>query len=221
MTKPKRLNLRKDMTARDEINPSIYNLIMGLFLTIGLVITAIMSKVLPENYFFTKNFYAIAIFTVVATIIGIVIMRFANNVILITIGFLLLNVSIGFTVSLSMSFYKTEDIVIAVISTTAIAGIMTLLSTIFPRFFASIGRALFIGLLVLVITEILWVIIFKSLPTIFVIISVGIFSLYFGYDWYKAQSSPKTIKNAILSAGELYIDLINIFLDILELLDRK
>ena len=48
-----------------------------------------------------------------------------------------------------------------------------------------------------------------------------IFSLYIGYDWHVAQSYSKTVDNAIDSAIDLYLDLINLFLRILDILDRK
>ena len=47
-----------------------------------------------------------------------------------------------------------------------------------------------------------------------------IFSLYIGYDWYRAQAYPKTLDNAVDSAIDLYIDIVNLFLRILALMSR-
>ncbi|MBQ4111892.1 MAG: Bax inhibitor-1 family protein, partial [Clostridia bacterium] len=56
--------------------------------------------------------------------------------------------------------------------------------------------------------------------SIFNILFVVIFSLYIGYDWHVAQSYSKTVDNAIDSAIDLYLDLINLFIRILDLLDN-
>ena len=50
---------------------------------------------------------------------------------------------------------------------------------------------------------------------------VVIFTLYIGYDWARAQAFPKTANNAICSAADIYVDIINLFLLILRLMDRK
>lgn len=42
--------------------------------------------------------------------------------------------------------------------------------------------------------------------------------MYIGYDFWKAQKYPKTINNAVDSAIDIYLDTVNLFLDILEIL---
>lgn len=44
-----------------------------------------------------------------------------------------------------------------------------------------------------------------------------IFCGYIGYDWGRANQIPKTLDNAIDSAAALYMDIINLFLRILNL----
>ena len=55
---------------------------------------------------------------------------------------------------------------------------------------------------------------------IFLWVGAGIFTLYIGYDWYKAQAYPKTLDNAVDSALDLYLDIINLFLKILRILAK-
>jgi FtsH-binding integral membrane protein len=40
----------------------------------------------------------------------------------------------------------------------------------------------------------------------------GIFSLYIGFDWYRATEVPKTLNNAVSIALDLYLDVVNLFL---------
>ena len=52
-------------------------------------------------------------------------------------------------------------------------------------------------------------------------IVVLIFCGYIGYDWAKANALPKTYDNAIDSAANLYVDIVNLFLRILRILARS
>jgi len=52
-------------------------------------------------------------------------------------------------------------------------------------------------------------------------IVVLIFCGYIGYDWGRANNIPRTVDNAVDSAAELYMDIINLFLRILRILGRR
>ena len=86
-------------------------------------------------------------------------------------------------------------------------------------FFSKLGLTLFlslgIGLLVEIIASLL-----GYQGDSFNWLFVAIFFLYIGYDWHKAQSYSKIVDNAIDSAIDLYLDLINLFVRILDLLDN-
>ena len=50
---------------------------------------------------------------------------------------------------------------------------------------------------------------------------VIIFSGFVGYDWAKAQAYPKNTVNAIASASDIYVDVVNIFIRLLSILGKK
>jgi FtsH-binding integral membrane protein len=52
-------------------------------------------------------------------------------------------------------------------------------------------------------------------------IASALFSFYLGYDIYRSQQYPKTIRNAMASALDIYMDLANIFIRLLEILGKK
>ena len=147
----KKLNLRKDMNSANTITSNIYNLIIGIFISLGLLINIGMCKFIPENL--VQNIFMTSILTLVLAIVGILIMSFSNNIILIVIGFSMMNIGIGLGLSSSMSYYKIEDILMAVVLTLIIVIAMTIISSIFPKFFLSIGKALFVSLVILIIVE--------------------------------------------------------------------
>ncbi len=75
-------------------------------------------------------------------------------------------------------------------------------------------------MIVLIITQLLALFVFGFVGTIFSWAGAIIFTLYIGHDWHVAQSYPKTLDNAIDSACDLYIDLVNLLLDVLNIIDR-
>lgn len=52
-------------------------------------------------------------------------------------------------------------------------------------------------------------------------IGAGIFSLYIGYDMYRANSMTKTMDNAVDICVDLYLDIINLFLFLLRIMGQK
>ena len=44
------------------------------------------------------------------------------------------------------------------------------------------------------------------------------FSLYIGYDFVSAQQAKHTVANAIIYGADIYLDLVNLFVEILRIL---
>ena len=82
------------------------------------------------------------------------------------------------------------------------------------------GTALFVALLVSLVAEIIAVFMGYG-GDLFNWIFVVLFSLYIGYDWHRAQMYPKTIDNAIDSALDIYLDVINLFIRLLEIFGKS
>ena len=135
------------------------------------------------------------------------------------LGYNLIVVPIGVLLTLVLPDYNADMILLAALLTAIVTAIMILLSMTFPNFFSKLGRTLFLSLVIGLGVEIIAAV-FGYRGDLFSLLFVGIFSLYIGYDWYRAQAYSKTVDNAIDSAIDLYLDIINIFLDILDLLDN-
>ena len=52
-------------------------------------------------------------------------------------------------------------------------------------------------------------------------IGTAIFSLFIGYDWARANTCAKTVKNAIDLSASLYLDIVNLFLRLLRMMSRN
>ena len=95
---------------------------------------------------------------------------------------------------------------------------MTILAIIRPQFFASIGKGLLVALAVTIIAELICALFFRSYFVVFDYIIIAIFCGFIGYDVARTQTYAKTTQNAIKSAADLYIDLVNILIRIISIM---
>ena len=76
-------------------------------------------------------------------------------------------------------------------------------------------------LLITIIVEVIAGLIFRNWLGFFDYVVVLIFCGFTAYDWARAQVYPKTLDNAIDSAADLYMDIINLFVRILSITSSK
>ena len=136
------------------------------------------------------------------------------------LGYNLIVVPIGVLLCMFLPGYSMSAILPAIVTTGGIAVVMTLLSTLFPNVFLKMGRGLFISLIVGILAQFI-AYLFGYAGGLFNWGFVILFSLYLGFDWARAQSYPKTLDNAIDSAIDIYLDLINIFIRLLEIFGKR
>lgn len=210
------------MNGGDSITASAYNLIIGGVLLYGFIANAIIVWIGSE--FFTslaeKTFIGFILVYFILCICGSLIAFKSTNPFVSFLGYNLIVVPIGAVLAISLPSYTTQNILLAIITTGAVTAIMTFLGATFPRIFAKMGRTLFISLFITIIVEIIAM--FSGFyGGIFDYIVTGIFSLYIGYDWQKAMMYPKTADNAVDSALDLYLDIINLFIRLLRIISRS
>ncbi len=202
----------------DSIRPAVYNSIIGLTILYGFIVNALM-VVFARPLFEGLPLMAVLIGYFVCAIAGAIIANKSSKPALSFLGYNLIVVPVGMILSLALPDYSTGNIFLAVVLTGIVTVIMVILAVIFPGFFSRLGSTLFWSLLIGVIVELIASLLGIG-GNIFNWLFVIIFSLYIGYDWHKAQSYSKTVDNAIDSAIDLYLDLINLFVRILDLLDN-
>lgn len=101
--------------------------------------------------------------------------------------------------------------------TASVTVIMLCLGALFPDFFLRIGKVLFFSLLALCAVGFITLIFHMNIG-FYSYASAAIFSMYIGYDWAKSNQYVHTLDNAIDSACDIYLDIINLFMDILAIL---
>jgi FtsH-binding integral membrane protein len=202
----------------DTVSANVYNLILGGCVLYGILMNLVLVMTCGE-FVASLPYMVVVIGYFISVIIGSFIAR-SQSPVMSFIGYNFIAVPIGLLLSTVLPMYAYETIVVAFGTTAAIVAIMIALATAFPRFFLGLGRTLFITLLVTIIVEVIAMILGFAVGWIDFIV-VGIFTLYVGFDWSRAQAFPKTIDNAVDSAIDIYLDVINLFIRILSILGRK
>jgi FtsH-binding integral membrane protein len=106
--------------------------------------------------------------------------------------------------------------------TAGVSGAMAVSGMLFPNFYSKIGGALFMALICLVVVRLIGLFVpgFGDL-TIIHYLAAGLFALYIGFDMWRASQIPATLDNAVDVSISLYLDIINLFLEILRIMSKK
>lgn len=196
-----------------ELTSKQYNLAIGLILLWGFAVNVIMC-IFFQDIFITWNPTLVLIGYFITAIIGICMSVFSDNTIISFIGYNLVILPIGVVLSITLDDYYASSVLYAFIQATLITILIIAIATIKPEIFESMGRILFICLTGAIIIEIIMMLIGIN-PRWWDWVVALIFCGYIGYDWVEAQNKYKTLDNAVDSAMDLYLDIINLFVRLL------
>lgn len=137
------------------------------------------------------------------------------------LGYNLIALPIGVVVCACIDGMPVSVVQSAVLVTAIVTLSFMIVASIVPGFFLGMARALITGLVVALVAETITMFVFRRTSSIYEWLFVGIFALYIGYDWARANTCARTMDNAVDLAASLYLDIINLFLRILEIMGRK
>lgn len=206
-----------------EISLRTYNVILTATVLYGLVLNAILCRGSIANFFLAKvNPIIFFIGYFVCAIAGVLISQKSTNPLISFVGYNLICLPVGVVVSeaVYLGGYDPSVVWHAIITTAGVTVIMVAAGILFPQFFAQIGSILFFGLMGVIIGFAISFFI-PGVNMAVTIISAGLFSLYIGYDVYRSQQFPRTVDNAVDCAIDIYLDIINLFLDLLRIFGRS
>ena len=158
----------------------------------------------------------------VCAIIGCLMSGLSHNPVISFIGYNLVVLPCGMSISIAVEAYGGLDsgiVVEAFMITLCITAAMTLFAIVCPQFCSKLGGILFASLIGLILARLV-MLIFGMYSIAAAWIGAVIFSLYIAYDVWRSQRYPLTLDNAIDSALDIYLDIINLFLELLEILGR-
>lgn len=209
-----------ERTGRDSISAQAFYGALAASLVWGLAATAVISHLVAQSGYM-PGLLEMIILGLVIPIVGIFMSVKSGNPIISFIGYNMIVVPFGIILGPVLNQYSPNVIRNAFMITTVITFTMGLLGTVYPAFFARLGAALMLSLFCLLLVRIAQIFIPALDLTVIDYIGAGIFSLYIGYDMYRANHVAKTIDNAIDVSVDLYLDIINLFLHILRILGKK
>ncbi len=133
---------------------------------------------------------------------------------------------IGVTFGSIFIVYELSSIISIFLLTSLIFGVMASYGYITKKDLTSFGKILLIGLIIIIVFSLVNIFIIKS-EMIDVIITAVSALIFIGFIAYDVQKIKKLIgqmedkKLQIYGAFELYIDFVNLFLDLIRLLGKK
>ncbi|MBQ3760409.1 MAG: US12 family protein [Clostridia bacterium] len=207
------------------VSRRVYNLLIGGLLLWGFALNFLMVKLLGEKVSeFAMNGGALPILLIylVCVILGAVLVR-RDNPVTSFIGYNLIALPVGLILCVALQGYPSSVISTAVLMTAIITAVFVVLGSIFPNLFLSIGRALGVGLIILIVGELITLLLFRSsrMELVWAYLGAGLFAMFIGFDWARCNVCACTVNNAIAASANLYLDIINLFLRLLQILNKN
>lgn len=195
-----------------------FNMMLGFFICYGFAVNWYMVETIPVEYLKLYSIWTIIIGYFVSCLIGILITSKSENPLITFFGYNFIVLPVGIILNLFLSEHNPDIISKAMQVTTLVTFTMIVLGTLYPDFFKSLGTILFISLIAAIVVELVLVFVFNTNLTFIDWIVAVIFCGYIGYDWATAQESDKSMNAAVFCAVSLYLDIINLFIRIVEIL---
>ena len=203
-------------------NALTYGLVAVSFLVLGFTYNFCESGGL-EKILGSGMGIGVLIGALVGSIGGIIVMgigKSKQSVGVSMVGYTLFSLTFGFTTALLLDRYDVGTITTAFTVTAALSGVFLVAGVLFPNAFSRLGGVLTIGLIGLIVIELVTSIFFHVDQTLFDYIGIALFCGFLGYDSYVMSADQPTVPNAIFHASNIYLDIINILVRVLDILNR-
>lgn len=202
-----------------EVTAGVFNLIIGGVLLWGLFVDFLIAHFLGTAIL-QMNFIVMIILYFAATLGGkFITYRFQNPAISFA-GFTLMAAGFGLIITYVVQGYTSSTIVLALTITAMVTAIMMIAGMLFPAFFFKISRTLFLALAAVLVVSLITALMGFRLGILDYVV-IAIFCGYIGFDWARAQQYPKNVDNAIDSAADIFMDIVNIFIRVLSIIGKS
>ena len=208
----------------DRLSARSYNLALTGLLAYGLLLNAVIVYYFAYplmNALQGVSPWVLLLGYLVPTLAGIVMAAKSQNPVVSFIGYNLVVLPIGIMLALVVPGVPAGIVVKAMALTGMVTLTMALLAIVRPQVFLGLGRTLLIALVVGIVAEVVATFLLGYRGELFDWFFVLLFSGYIGYDVAKSQAYPKTLDNAVDSALDIYLDVINLFIRLLSILSNR
>lgn len=219
MNKEYRLE-RMNNYAGTMVTERTYNLTIGLTLLWGVLINVVMATFFTYQIL-SMNYLLVVVLYFAGTIGCSILVHKSSSPAVSFAGFTGMAISMGLLLTFYVTAFTGHSVAYAFIATALITVIMVLLSMLYPEFFRNLGRTLFVSLIGCILVELIGSLVLGLPMTIIDYAVALIFCGYIGLDWHRAQQFPKTMDNAVDSAADIYLDVVNLFVRILSITGKR
>ena len=219
MNKEYRLE-RMNNYAGTMVTERAYNLTIGLTLLWGVLINVVMATFFTYQIL-SMNYLLVVVLYFAGTLGCSILVHKSSSPAMSFTGFTGMAISMGLLLTFYVTAFTGHSVAYAFIATALITVIMVLLSMLYPEFFRNLGRTLFVSLIGCILIELIGSLVLGLPMTIIDYAVALIFCGYIGLDWHRAQQFPKTMDNAVDSAADIYLDVVNLFVRILSITGKR
>ena len=219
MNKEYRLE-RMNNYAGTMVTERTYNLTIGLTLLWGVLINVVMATFFTYQIL-SMNYLLVVVLYFAGTLGCSILVHKSSSPAMSFAGFTGMAISMGLLLTFYVTAFTGHSVAYAFIATALITVIMVLLSMLYPEFFRNLGRTLFVSLIGCILIELIGSLVLGLPMTIIDYAVALIFCGYIGLDWHRAQQFPKTMDNAVDSAADIYLDVVNLFVRILSITGKR
>lgn len=219
-----RKKARLESGEADSITARGFNVVMCGVLAWGFLVNAAMVYFLGDMMMAVAvrmKWWMLLVAYLVPTFAGVFIAARSTNPFISFVGYNLVVLPIGLMLAMILPAVPVGIVTKAMAITAMVTLTMLVLAVAVPRFFLGLGRTLLIALVVGLVAEVVATFLLGYRGMLFDWLFVIIFSGYIGYDIAKSQAFPKTLDNAVDSALDIYLDIINLFIRLLSILSKN
>lgn len=197
-----------------------FNVTIGTVLSYGFFMSYMICKYMT-GFFASINPIVLTIGYIACVIIGGLMSAKSDNPLISFLGYNLVVLPVGAVLSVCLAGVNPDLIVRVSTVTAGVTAIMLIAAIAFPDIFRGKGRILLFALTAVIIVEILCAVFGIFTPAFWDVIVAALFALYIGYNWAVAQEYDCTIDNAIDACVGLYLNIVNLFLRVLSIMERR
>lgn len=202
----------------DEISTNTFYGLISLITLWGLCLTGLIAKLNIDYHWVTfESAWMMIGLGLIVPLIGVFVTR-AGNPFTSLLGYHLIVIPFGLTLGPFLEHYMKMDPLIvyhAALLTGGITALMAGAAVLRPHWFENLGTPLFIALIGLILVRIAQLFVPALAACTWVdYLGAGLFSLYIGFDFWRASHISKTWDNAVDVAVSIYLDIYNLFIHI-------
>lgn len=229
-----------DRRGEDSMSKNLFMLCYGVFTLLGLGVTA-FSALLTQGWMQyseqAEQFVYVGPIPLWPLIIGVLVSGFAGVFIALSsdiplvsfVGYMMIAAPFGLIMGPTVAMYTSASVAKVVFVTVLLTAVLTVIGACIPESLSSFGGWLFAALTFVLLAQfgiplMGWLIPGFPLEGALNLLdwfAAALFSVYIVYDVNQALRVPATLDNAIDCALALYLDIINLFIRLLQIMGSK